>query len=309
MGRPFDEMIGDCPAMRGVFESIERLAPTDLNVLVLGETGTGKELVARSLHRRSRRAAGPFVAINCAALPASLVESELFGFDKGSFTGAVAAHVGHIERAQGGTLFLDEVAELPFGAQAKLLRVVQDKRVLRLGSTRERAVDMRLVAATHQDLPGMVEAGAFRRDLYHRLDEAQIVLPPLRSRDGDLEVLAEAWLARLGRELGRALRLGPAALACLHAHHWPGNVRELENALRAAAVRAAGPEITAAELPLEGAAAQPRTLAQTLELATEAAVRAALRRREGDAGRAAAELGLSPGEFRTLAGRFHIPSE
>ncbi len=305
----FDDMIGDCERMRAVFEAIERLSPTDLTVLVLGETGTGKELVARSLHRRSRRAAGPFVALNCAALPASLVESELFGYEKGSFTGAAAAHPGHIERAHGGTLFLDEVAELPLGTQATLLRVVQDKRVLRVGSTRERPIDMRLVAATHQDLEGLVEAGGFRRDLFHRLDESRIQLPPLRERGADLDAIADTWLERVGRDLHREVRLAPAARHALHEHDWPGNVRELENVLRASAVHAAGAEIAVTDLSLAPALPRPRTLAEAVALATEAAMRVALRRHAGDARAAAAELDVTQQEFRALAERHRIAVE
>src|SRR5262245_22427199 len=243
MHEPFDSMIGESDSMRALFATIERVAPTDLTVLVLGETGTGKELVARSLHRRSGRGEGPFVALNCAALPATLVESELFGFERGSFTGAVAARAGHVEQAHHGTLFLDEIAEMPLGAQAKLLRVVQEKRVQRIGAARDRAVDVRIVAATHQDLAALVESRAFRRDLYHRLDEVQIHLPPLRDRGDDVERIAAAVLARIGRDLERPLRLAAAAGAALRAHDWPGNVRELENALRRAAARVAGEEI------------------------------------------------------------------
>jgi transcriptional regulator with GAF, ATPase, and Fis domain len=306
MGEPFDDMSGECAAMRQVFAAIVRLAPTDLTVLVLGETGTGKELVARSLHRRSRRQAGAFVPLNCAALPASLLESELFGFERGSFTGAVAAHPGHIERADGGTLFLDEIGELPLGAQAKLLRVLQDHRVQRLGATRDRRVDVRVVAATHQDLSSMVQAGAFRRDLYHRLNEVQLVLPPLCDRGTDLDLLADLYLARLGRDLGRDLGLAPAARDALRAHDWPGNVRELENVLRGAALRAAGREIAREDLQL-GGAAPPCTLAEALERATAAALRASLRRHHGDPAAAAAALAIGLDELRRLAQRHRIP--
>jgi transcriptional regulator with PAS, ATPase and Fis domain len=306
MSDSFDAMIGDCAAMRAVFASIDKLAPTDLTVLVLGETGTGKELVARSLHRRSRRAGGPFVALNCAALPATLLESELFGFEKGSFTGAVAARPGHIESAHGGTLFLDEVAELPLGAQAKFLRVLQDHRVQRLGATRDRLVDIRVVAATHQDLAAMVDAGGFRRDLFHRLNEVQVVLPPLRERDADVERIAAAVLVRLGTDAERTWTLDPEARAALRAHDWPGNVRELENALRRAVSRAAGGTITARDLQFESAV-RPRTLAEVRDLATEAAVRASLRRHRGDASAAATELAIDVEELRREAARLRIP--
>ena len=305
MGEPFDGMIGDCPAMRHVFATIERLAPSDLTVLVCGETGTGKELVARSLHRRSRRAAGPFVAVNCAALPSGLVESELFGFDKGAFTGAVSAHSGHIERADGGTLFLDEIAELPLEIQSKFLRVVQDRRVQRLAGRSDRRIDVRLVAATHQDLPGLVAAGGFRRDLYHRLDEATLMLPPLRERGSDLDTLATALVARFAAAAGREVRWTDAARTALHAYAWPGNVRELENVLRRAVTFAANGSLDAQDLQLVPPA-PPRTLAEVLDTAGEAALRAALRRHAGDVDGAARELGIAAGEARRMMARFHI---
>jgi transcriptional regulator with PAS, ATPase and Fis domain len=308
MGEPFDGMIGDCAAMRQVFAVLERLAPSELTVLVLGETGTGKELAARSLHGRSGRAAGPFVAVNCAALPLGLVESELFGFEKGAFTGAVAAHPGLVERADGGTLFLDEIAELPLEVQSKLLRVVQDRRVQRVGGGREHHVDARLVAATHQDLPGLVEAGGFRRDLYHRVNEATVTLPPLRDRGDDLEHLTDAIVERTVRATGRAVRLTPAARAALRAHGWPGNVRELENVLRRAVTFAAAGVIDANDLQLEPVA-PARTLAEIVDAATEGAVRAALRRHAGDAAGAARELGIPAAELRRLAARFHVGLE
>jgi len=305
MGEPFDGMIGDCPAMRGVFSAIERLAPSELTVLVLGATGTGKELVARSLHRRSARAPHPFVAVNCAALPLGLVESELFGFDKGAFTGAVTAHAGLVERADRGTLFLDEVAELPLEVQAKLLRVVQDRRVQRIGGSRDRQIDVRLVAATHQDLPALVEAGGFRRDLYHRLNEAMLVLPALRDRGDDLQRLADAIVARAAHSSGKALHLSAGARAALAAHDWPGNVRELENVLRGAATFATGGSIDSGDLRFAGTAAA-RTLAEIVATATEAALRSALRRHAGDADGAARELGLAGAEFARLAAQYRI---
>jgi transcriptional regulator with PAS, ATPase and Fis domain len=305
MSDTFDSMIGECPAMRAVFATIERVAATDLTVLVLGETGTGKELVARSLHQRSTRRLGPFVALNCAALPATLIESELFGFEKGSFTGAVSARPGHVEMAHGGTLFLDEIAEMPLGAQAKLLRVVQEKRVQRIGATHDRKVDLRIVAATHQDLALLVDAHTFRRDLYHRLDEMQIRLPPLRDRGDDLDRIADFVLERLAGEHGRPLRLGVAARAALRAHVWPGNVRELENALRRAAARASGPEIAPDELQL-APAESARTLAEIVDAATESAVRSSLRHHAGDPEAAARELGIELPELRRLAQHYGV---
>ena len=291
--------------MRAVFASIEKLAPTDLTVLILGETGTGKELVARSLHHRSRRREGPFVALNCGALPLSLLESEIFGFEKGSFTGAVTSRVGHVEAAAGGTLFLDEIAELPLGAQAKLLRVLQDHRVQRVGATRDRHVDVRVLAATHQDLGALVEARAFRRDLYHRLNEAQLQLPPLRERGGDVDLLCDAILERLSHDVGRTLRLQAAAREALHGHSWPGNVRELENCLKRAAACASGDELGPGALGLVASSA-PRTLSEIVEQATECALRQSLRRSSGDAEAAARELGIPTAELRRLLERLRI---
>ncbi len=305
MAEPFDGMLGDSAAMRAVFVAIDRVAPSNLTILVRGETGTGKELVARSLHRRSACAAGPFVAVNCAALPLNLVESELFGFEKGSFTGAVAAHSGWIERADGGSLFLDEIAELPLTVQSKLLRVVQDRRVQRLGGARDRAIEVRFIAATHQDLPGMVEGGAFRRDLYHRVNEIVLMLPPLRARGSDLDLLTDAFVAARGVELGRTLRLSDAARAVVRGHEWPGNVRELENCIRRGAALLTGDVIGPADLRIDGAAV-PRTLAMARDQATESALRAALRRHTGDAIRAAQELDIPPAELQQLAAQYRI---
>ena len=301
----YDHMLGQCPAMLDLFEKIDKVAPSNLTVLILGDTGTGKELVARSLHRRSTRSHGPFVALNCGALPSSLLESELFGFEKGSFTGAQAAHEGHIERAHRGTLFLDEIAEMPLGAQAKLLRVLQDHRIQRLGATRDKLVDIRVVAATHQDLPALVEARTFRRDLFHRLNELQLQLPPLRERQGDVGLLAEAILQRLSKELGRGFVLTPAAWQLLESYEWPGNIRELENCLQRAAALSPGNTLDVSDFHLEGAHAG-QTLAVVVSTAEEQAVRSSLRRNGGDAVAAATELDVSLAEFQELARRHSI---
>ncbi len=300
----FDSMVGASAGMLQVFSHIEKLAACDLTVLVLGETGTGKELVARSLHRRSRRHAGPFLALNCAAIPTGLLESELFGSERGAWTGSVAAHAGCVERAHGGTLFLDEVAELPLGAQAKLLRVVQERTVQRLGGGKERTVDVRFIAATHQDLPGWVASGGFRRDLYHRLDESRIDLPPLRDRNGDLDLLADEILGQLATDLQRDLRLSAPARAALHRYPWPGNVRELENCLRRAAIATAAGEIAADALHLLAAA--PRRLAEQVDRAIEAAIRDGLRRHAGQESAAAEELGITIEALRAHVARLGI---
>jgi DNA-binding NtrC family response regulator len=230
-------IVGESPAIREVRARLRRVAPSDLTVLVLGESGTGKELVAQAIHQVSPRHAGPFVPVNCASIPDSLIESELFGHEKGAFTGAGAAHAGLVESASLGTLFLDEIGELPLAAQARLLRVLQEKEVRRVGATRALHVDVRLVAATHRDLPAMVQQGAFRGDLYFRLRVVELRLPPLRERADDLFLLAANVLSRACARTGRARAvLSEGAQRALLAYPWPGNVRELENALERALV-------------------------------------------------------------------------
>jgi transcriptional regulator with GAF, ATPase, and Fis domain len=302
----FDLMVGQCEAMHAVFSAIEKLATTDLTVLILGETGTGKELVARSLHARGPRSRGPFVAINCAAIPTSLMESELFGFEKGSFTGAVGSRIGHIEQADGGTLFLDEVADMPLSAQAKLLRVLQDHRVARIGSSRDHSVDVRVIAATHQDLHARVDGRAFRTDLYHRLNQVPLLLPPLRERGADIELIAESVLQRVCRELGRRRRFSDATRAALREHDWPGNVRELENCVQRAAAVGDAEVIEPADLALRDGGRAGRRLADIVARATEAAIRDGLRHHAGDAAGAARELGVTLDELRRLAERAGI---
>ena len=248
---PVEGMVGECPAMREVFERIARVAPLDTTVLVLGESGTGKELVARAIHERSARAEGPLVVVNCAAIPEALMEAEIFGHERGAFTGADRAREGLVEAAHGGTLFLDEVGELPPAAQAQLLRVLQHGEVRRLGAAQARRVDVRLIAATHRDLRAEVRAGRFREDLYFRLNVFEILLPPLRERGSDVERLARFLLDKTCRRLNRpALALGEDALAAIRAHDWPGNVRELENAIERAVILAEGGTIRAADLGL-----------------------------------------------------------
>ncbi|NOK38077.1 sigma-54-dependent Fis family transcriptional regulator, partial [Corallococcus exercitus] len=245
-------MVGSSPAMRDVFERVRKVAPSAATVLVLGESGTGKELVARAVHAQSQRAEGPLIAVNCAAIPEGLLESELFGHEKGAFTGAQAAHAGLVEAAHGGTLFLDEIGELPAPAQARLLRMLQDGEVRRVGATRSRKVDVRILAATHRDLPRRVQEGLFRQDLYFRLRVVEIRLPPLRERGEDVPALAKHLLERASRRMGRPpASLSPDALAAIAQHSWPGNVRELENAIERAVILADGPLITADLLALE----------------------------------------------------------
>jgi len=239
-------MVGDSPAMQRVFELLERVAPSDVPVLIQGETGTGKELVARALHTHSRRANGPFLAENCAAVPANLLESELFGHVKGSFTGAVADRDGHLVAASGGTLFLDEIGDMPLEMQAKLLRVLESSEVRPVGSNKLRKVDVRLVAASNRDLAAMVAERTFRQDLFYRLNVVRIVLPPLRERNGDVAHLVRYFLARVAP----GTDLTPEALDALATYPWPGNVRQLENELRRSVALTSG-SITPADLSPE----------------------------------------------------------
>ncbi|MEO0650786.1 MAG: sigma 54-interacting transcriptional regulator [Planctomycetota bacterium] len=228
-------MIGESHAMQQVFERIERVADADVPLLIRGETGTGKELVARAVHERSGRAQAPFVAVNCAAIPGSLLESELFGHVRGAFTDAVEDRQGHFAAANGGTLFLDEIGDMPLEMQAKLLRVLQEGELRPVGGTKTVRVDVRVLAATHRDLAAMCASGAFREDLYFRLAVVEVALPPLRERDGDAALIATRLVPRLAADVGRPTpSLSPAALEALGAWSWPGNVRELENELRRA---------------------------------------------------------------------------
>jgi transcriptional regulator with GAF, ATPase, and Fis domain len=228
-------MVGASPALNRVFDLLEKVAPSHVSVLILGETGTGKELVARALHDHSPRAKKPFLAENCAAVPANLLESELFGHVRGSFTGATQDRAGHLVAADGGTVFLDEIGDMPLEMQSKLLRVLQDGEVRPVGSNKTRHVDVRVVAATNKDLVAACKKGTFREDLYFRLAVITLQLPPLRERVGDVRILARFLLARAAAEVGRPVTLEEDALAALEAWRWPGNVRELENELRRAA--------------------------------------------------------------------------
>lgn len=231
----FDDFLGTSPPMQQVYSVIDRVAGSSVDVLITGETGTGKELVARSIHRRSRRATGPFVPVDCGAIPDALLESELFGHERGAFTGADARRMGLIECADGGTLFLDEVGELTSAVQAKLLRVLQERRVRRVGARQENAVDVRVVAATSRNIDEMVAQGEFRRDLFYRINVVRIDLPPLRVRGDDIGLLAESFAYRAAQEMGRGLGgLTTDAYQVLKGYHWPGNVRELQNAVRRA---------------------------------------------------------------------------
>jgi two-component system response regulator HydG len=248
----FDDMIGGCPAMRKVFELIEQVAASDVDVLVHGETGTGKELVARSIHQRSRRAKGPFVPVDCGAIPEALLESEFFGHEKGTFTGAESRRIGLLEFADHGTFFLDELGELPALLQAKLLRTLQERKVRRVGGREEIDIDVRVVAATARDLEEMIRQERFRRDLFYRINVVRIDLPPLRERGDDIGLLAEYLCNRFSRSMQREIRgIAPEAYQVLAQYRWPGNVRELTNVIRRGIALAKDKLITVDELPDE----------------------------------------------------------
>jgi two-component system NtrC family response regulator len=252
---PVDGIIATTPEMLTVLRNIEKIAPTDVAVLLLGESGTGKELLAHAIHNLSRRAQAPFVPINCAAIPETLLESELFGHEKGAFTGAVRQSIGKIESAHRGTLFLDEIGDVPLAMQVKLLRFLQDQIVERIGGRRPLQVDVRIVCATNQDLDRLMAEGKFREDLYYRLNEVAVRVPPLRDRPGDAIVLASFFLRRFVEEYERPVRgFGPAALNAIRSHSWPGNVRELENRIKRAVVMTEGPLVSAVDLDLSAPA-------------------------------------------------------
>jgi DNA-binding NtrC family response regulator len=237
-------MIGRCAAMQRLSKHISKFAPTDSTVLILGETGTGKELVARSIHQQSRRARQTMISVNCAAIPETLIESELFGYEKGAFTGAHSNRMGLIEAADGGTLFLDEIGELPMEAQARLLRFIQEGEIRRIGSVQSRKVNVRLICATHRDLQTLAAEGAFRQDLYYRINVLRLVLPPLRERGKDILFLAERLLAEQAARLERpAMTLSPRAIQAITTYQWPGNVREMEHAIERAVILTEGTEI------------------------------------------------------------------
>jgi two-component system nitrogen regulation response regulator GlnG len=245
-----DPIIGRCPAMHEVYKAIGRCATQDVTVLILGESGTGKELVARAIYQHSNRAGKPFLAINCAAIPEALLESELFGHEKGAFTGADRKRIGKFEQADGGTLFLDEIGDMSAATQAKVLRVLQDQQFERVGGNETIKTDVRVVAATNQNLTSLAAAGRFRQDLLYRLNSFTIELPPLRERAGDIALLVNQFLATANRSLGKNVRgIDPTALAALESHQWPGNVRELQNAVRYAVVHAIGEVVTLDCLP------------------------------------------------------------
>ncbi len=292
----FEGMLGSSGPMQSVFSLIRKVAPSEAPVLVLGESGTGKEVVARAIHRQSNRSQGPFVAINCGAIPENLLESELFGHEKGSFTSAHSQRVGRFEMAHDGTLFLDEIGELPMALQVKLLRFLQDRQIERVGGRSPLEVNTRVVAATNRELRDQMARDAFREDLYFRLAVVTIGLPPLREREGDVRYLAQAFLKKFAGEAGRKGQVSytSGALRAIDAYHWPGNVRELENRVRRAVIMSEGSRVTAQDLELAGGDSSPiRTLKEAREDLERDMVYHSLRRHRGTISRAAQELGVS----------------
>ena len=295
----FEDIIGDSPALRMAMERVLEVAPTDASVVLLGETGTGKELFARAVHSRSRRRGRPFVRVNCAALPPTLIESELFGHERGAFTGAVSMRRGRFELAHNGTLFLDEIGDLPADVQAKLLRVLQEGEFERVGSSEVRRVDVRVVAATHHDLDVAVKDGRFRPDLYYRLNVFPIALPPLRERTEDIPRLVWFFVNRRQRALNRKFTsIPPSVMAALQQHSWPGNVRELENVVERAMIHSTGDTLLLDEGPRVWASPAE---GGTLESVERRHIELTLRRcrwRINGPGNAAAVLGLHPNTLR-----------
>jgi transcriptional regulator with GAF, ATPase, and Fis domain len=302
----FENIIGRSPPMQEIFATVMRVAPTRATVLLAGESGVGKDLIARAIHYHSPRRDRPFVKINCTALPENLMESELFGYEKGAFTGAVSSKPGKFEHADTGTAFLDEIGDVPPTIQVKLLRVLQEREFERLGSNKTRHIDVRIVAATNQDLRAALEQGTFREDLYYRLNVVPINIPPLRERREDIPFLAEHFVEKLARASGsRADSITDAAIEKLMSYHWPGNVRELENVIERSLVLCSGGRLDAADIRLEAAprARQPAAEAflpegMTLDEYEQALIREALRRAEGNKSQAARLLGLTRNALR-----------
>ena len=310
----FEDMLGASPQMQAVFAFIRKVAITNAPVLLLGESGTGKEMAAAAIHRRSPRKEGPFVAINCNAIPENLLESELFGHEKGSFTGAHVQRKGLLETASGGTLFLDEIGELPPPIQVKLLRFLQEQRLQRVGGRQEIQVDTRLVAATNADLKELISTGRFREDLYFRLAVVTIRLLPLREREEDSVFLAREFLQRYADQDGGRTRMvfAPDALRAISRYSWPGNVRELQNRVKRGVIMASGARITAKDLELEGTqdvVSSAATLKQAREHVEREMIRRALKKNSGKITSTAADLGISRPTLYELMDKLGIGKE
>ncbi len=327
--RPSPALVGDSEAMQLVYEAIRRVSHSSATVLLRGESGTGKELVAKAIHMEGPRARGPFVRLHCAAVTETLLESELFGHERGAFTGAVEMRKGRFELADGGTLFLDEVGDIPFTIQVKLLRVLQEKCFERVGGTRMLSVDVRVIAATHRDLEAMVRAGTFREDLYYRLNVVPITLPPLRDRQSDIQLLIEHFLARSNRENRRGVTLSAELLTLMGRYHWPGNVRELQNCVERLVVLAEQEHVTFTAIPpslrayfsdmkqvtattrseaglLAGLTLRPERLADSLQEIERRRLLDALERTGWVQAKAARALGLTPRQVAYKMRKFHL---
>ena len=305
---PLGELLTRDPHMLKVCSTVEKVAGTNATVMLLGESGTGKEILARAVHGLSARRDGRFVAINCAAIPENLLESELFGYERGAFTGAAKQTQGKIELAHRGTLFLDEIGDLPGALQAKILRFLQDRTIERIGGRQEIAVDVRVVCATHQDLAAMIRDGRFREDLYYRLAEIVVKIPPLRERQGDAVLLAHAFVRQFAEEHKRpSMTLLPQAAAAIEAHNWPGNVRELQNCVKRAVIMADGGVLGAADFGLGAPASETLpTLKDVRDQAEREAVVRVLSRSNGNLSRAAELLGISRPTLYDLLNRFGL---
>jgi two-component system NtrC family response regulator len=309
-GGTFEGMLGTNSRIQSVFDSIQKVATTNAPVLILGESGTGKEMVAKAIHQRSGRKDGPFVAINCSAIPETLMESELFGHEKGTFTGAHQQRKGRIESANGGTLFLDEIGEVSLPIQVKLLRFLQEQRIERVGGRQEIIVDARVVAATNADLKKGMSQGTFREDLFYRLAVVQVLLPPLRERDEDVLFLAQSFLERICNEVGKpGITFGADAVRAIRQHSWPGNIRELQNRVRRAVIMCEGKRIAPRDLELDSSTATPfriTTLKEARESVERELVQQALKRHAGKITAAASELGISRPTFYELMEKLGI---
>jgi len=309
---PLSGVITRDPGMLKICRTVERVASANVTVALFGESGTGKEILARGLHELSPRASEKFVAINCAAIPETLLESELFGYERGAFTGANKQTLGKIETAHKGTLFLDEIGDLPMSLQAKLLRFLQERVIERLGGRDEIPIDVRVVCATHRDLKQRIRDGEFREDLFYRLAELPVEIPPVRAREGDAVLLAQALVQRFAREYKRgAMHLSEDALHAIEAHRWPGNVRELENCMKRAVIMAEENQVTAADLGLEGEAVEigPLNLRQVRDEAERKAVVRVLARTNNNIARAAEVLGVSRPSLYDMMNRFGLKKE
>lgn len=307
-GDSFEGMLGNSRPMLAVFDAIRKVATTDVPVLILGESGTGKEMVARAIHQRSNRKNGPFVPINCSAIPETLLESELFGHEKGAFTGAHIQRKGRIESATGGTLFLDEIGEIPTQLQVKLLRFLQEQRIARIGGRDEFHVDTRVVTATNADLKKAMGAGTFREDLFYRLSVVQVSMPPLRERENDITLLAQAFLNRFAAQVPKkGLAFDRDAIRSINAHQWPGNVRELENSVRRAVIMAEGKHLTAKDLGMTSAVTgNVATLKSAREALEREFIQRALRKHAGKITAAATDLGVSRPTLYELMDKLEI---